>query len=92
MPPDPIPDLVPDLAVEVLSESNTCAEMSKKRGEYFSAGVRLVWLVEPDDRTVTIFTGAGQPRVFRDGEVLDGRNVLPEFALNLSNLFAELEL
>ena len=48
VPPEPIPELAPDLAVEVLSQSNTEAEMTRKRGEYFAAGVRLVWLVDPD--------------------------------------------
>ncbi len=42
------PTLAPDLVVEVLSESNTRAEMERKRGEYFAAGVRLVWEVDPE--------------------------------------------
>ena len=53
---DPIPDLVPDLAVEVQSESNTAAEMDRKRREYFKAGVRLVWMIEPRARTATVYT------------------------------------
>ena len=47
MPTRPIPELVPNLAVEVLSQSNTAAEMSLKLQHYFSAGVELVCLVEP---------------------------------------------
>src|SRR5947209_8508698 len=42
-PTEPIPDLAPDLAVEILSASNTRAEMEQKRTDYFAAGVRLVW-------------------------------------------------
>ena len=45
---DPI--LVPDLVIEVLSESNTKAEMERKRGEYFSSGVRLIWEIDPVPR------------------------------------------
>ena len=47
LPAEPIPDLVPDLAVEVLSEGNTAREMQLKLREYFSVGVRLVWLIDP---------------------------------------------
>ena len=46
-PEEPIPDLVPDLAVEVLSESNTPREMERKLKEYFVAGVTTVWYVDP---------------------------------------------
>src|SRR3954471_821818 len=62
MPTEPVPDLVPDLAVEVLSESNTPAEMDRKRGEYFGAGVRLVWMVDPRTRTFVVYTGPAQPQ------------------------------
>src|SRR5438876_2742933 len=47
LPPEPIPHLTPDLAVEVLSESNTTAEMTRKLRDYFTAGVRLVWYLDP---------------------------------------------
>ena len=50
----PIPDLAPDLAVEVLSRSNTKEEMDRKLKDYFFAGVRLVWLVNPNRRTVKV--------------------------------------
>ena len=50
-------EVVPDLAVEVLSPSNTKAEMSRKRREYFEAGVRLVWEVDPRTRTVSVLRG-----------------------------------
>src|SRR5215467_10722255 len=47
LPRQPIPDLVPDLVVEVLSEGNTPHEMARKLDEYFARGVQLVWLVDP---------------------------------------------
>ena len=50
-PREPIPDLAPDLAVEVLSEGNTKPEMARKVREYFDAGVLLVWLIDPRKRT-----------------------------------------
>ena len=55
IPRDPIPSLAPDLAVEVLSTSNTSEEMDLKIGEYFAAGCRCVWIVEPRGRVVRIY-------------------------------------
>jgi Uma2 family endonuclease len=91
IPSEPIPHLIPDLAVEVLSESNTEAEMARKRREYFEAGVRLLWLVDLDARTVTVFTGPEQSTTLHADHCLDGRDVLPGFTLPLAELFAELD-
>ena len=51
-----IPTVAPDLVVEVLSKGNTPKEMARKLREYFKAGVRLVWYVDPSKRTVTVYT------------------------------------
>jgi Uma2 family endonuclease len=91
MPSEPIPTLAPDLAVEVLSPSNTRAEMERKRQDYFTAGVRLVWQVDPDARTVSVYTGVDTVTVLTTRDVLDGGHVLPGFALPLHALFAELD-
>jgi Uma2 family endonuclease len=91
IPEEPIPDLVPDLAIEVLSASNTPGEMARKRREYFAAGIRLAWMVEPQTRTVTVFTGPDQSRTLNESQTLDGGEVLPGFALPLRDLFAELD-
>lgn len=91
IPDEPIPELAPDLAVEVLSESNTRAEMVRKRGEYFRAGTQLVWEVDPRTRTVDVYTSPDHPTVFRGSDTLDGGAVLPGFALSLAELFGELD-
>ena len=57
---EPVPAIAPDLAVEVLSESNTKAEMDRKLREYFAAGARLVWYLDPEDRTVRVYTAVGR--------------------------------
>jgi Uma2 family endonuclease len=88
LPAEPIPDLVPDLAVEVLSEGNTRAEMNRKLREYFGAGVRLVWYVDPEARTATVYTAVDQGRTLTEDEALDGGEVLPGFHLPLRDLFA----
>ena len=91
MPTDPVPQLVPDLAVEILSPSNSPAEMERKRREYFQAGVRLVWIVNADTRTVAVYTSPENPVVLSQSETLDGGAVLPGFALSLTEYFAELD-
>ena len=90
VPSEPIPSLVPDLVVEVLSPSNTGAEMSRKRAEYFEAGVRLVWMVDPDARSVAVFAGPDHSHILREDDLLDGGEVLPGFTLPLRELFAKL--
>jgi Uma2 family endonuclease len=87
-PNEPIPELVPDLAVEVLSEGNTKAEMDQKLKEYFFAGVLLVWFVDPEKRTVTVYTAPDQSVQLGEDDTLDGGDVLPGFALPLARLFA----
>jgi Uma2 family endonuclease len=81
----------PDLAVEVLSPSNTRQEMARKLHDYFAAGVLLVWYVDPVARTVEAFTGVTQSTLIHEGETLKGEPVLPGFALPLRDLFAQLE-
>lgn len=83
----PVGDYTPDLVVEILSESNTVAEITRKVREYFRGGARLVWVFEPDDRTVTVHTSARRSRVLTVTETLDGGAVLPGFTLNLSDFF-----
>ena len=87
----PIADFSPDLAIEVLSKSNTRREMERKLGDYFAGGTRLVWYIDPKKRTVRVYTRPGQPVTLKLGQILDGGNVLPGFALPLSELFAELD-
>jgi Uma2 family endonuclease len=81
----------PDLAIEVLSPSNTHVEMERKLHDYFAAGVRLVWYIDPQHRTARAFTAplAGTD-IASDGS-LQGGDVLPGFELNLAELFARVE-
>ena len=91
LPRAPIPALAPDLAVEVLSRSNTKAEMTRKLGEYFDAGVRLVWIVDLRKRTARVYTAVDQSVLIQENQALDGGDVLPGFVLPLSELFADVE-
>jgi Uma2 family endonuclease len=87
LPSEPIPRLVPDLAVEVLSASNTAQEMNRKLHEYFAAGTQLVWYVEPEAQGITVYTASEQWIELGIEDVLDGGNVLPGFQLSIRELF-----
>lgn len=79
--------LAPDLAVEVLSEGNTTAEMDTKLKEYFAAGVTLVWYIEPDLRSARAFMAVDTWEDIRPDGILRGGEVLPGFELPLTKLF-----
>jgi Uma2 family endonuclease len=79
--------LAPDLVVEVVSPRDRTAVVLDKVRDYLQAGVRLVWVVEPDSRTVTAYAPGRDPKVYRDGDNLDGGEVLPEFSLAVATIF-----
>lgn len=87
VPRDFAPEIAPDLAVEVLSPSNTPKEMNRKLREYFSSGTRLVWYIDPETETARMYRS---PELFdeidRSGKLL-GRDVLPGFEVVLGEVF-----
>jgi Uma2 family endonuclease len=91
-PTAPVPDLAPDLAVEILSEGNTPREMGRKLREYFLAGTTLVWLVDPATRTVTVYTAPDRTTRLTEADTLDGGDVLPGLTLPVREVFAEVPL
>ncbi|HVJ80275.1 MAG TPA: Uma2 family endonuclease [Planctomycetia bacterium] len=86
-----IAETPPDLAVEVLSDSNTAEEMATKRREYFRSGVRLVWEIDPDDRTAVVYTTADKGSPLAPSDFLDGGDVLPGFRIPLADIFVGLD-
>lgn len=77
----------PDLAVEVVSPSDDPVEVQQKVRDYLEAGARLVWLLVPKARTATAYRPDGSARLLREGEALDGEEVLPGFRLPLAEVF-----
>ncbi len=87
------PDLVgmlydgaPDLAVEILSDSNTPAEIAQKIDEYLNAGGRAVWVIDIDARTLTIHTPNAPPLILTDADTIDGADYLPGFDCPVADL------
>ena len=78
----------PDLAIEVLSPSDTAAAMRRKVKQYFAAGARVVWRVYPDSREVEVWeSAAGPARVLGEQDTLDALHVLPGFSVMVKSIF-----
>jgi Uma2 family endonuclease len=77
----------PDFAVEVVSPNDSYSLVSRKVTLYLRYGTRLIWIVDPQYKTVTVHTPQGS-RVFEAGETLDGGDVLPGFTLAVQDIFA----
>lgn len=80
-----------DLAVEVISPSNTRREMERKLTDYFAAGVGAVWLVYPKSREVLVYSSPSNSVTLRGDALLDGGALLPGFSIPVAQLFAELD-
>jgi len=78
----------PDLAVEVLSPTDNPLDVQQKIRDYLEAGARLVWVVAPQARTVTVYRADGSARLLREPESLDGEDVLPGLQIPLVELFS----
>jgi Uma2 family endonuclease len=79
--------LAPDLAVEILSPSSTASEVQEKVLDYLGAGSRMVWVVDPRRRTITIYRSPREIRILSAGEELMGDDVLPGFAVGVDEVF-----
>ncbi|NJS42056.1 Uma2 family endonuclease [Candidatus Gracilibacteria bacterium] len=86
--PDGFLEGAPDLAVEILSPSNTVEEIDRKLIEYFDNGSRLVWVVHPKQKYVLVYRSAEEPdRLLKSADSLDGEEIVPGFTLSVADLF-----
>ena len=79
----------PDLAVEVLSPSNRPGEIRVKTAEYLAAGAMAVWVVDPGERTVTVWRSLFAPRTLAEDDTLDGEDILPGFSTLVGEIFED---
>jgi Uma2 family endonuclease len=78
----------PDLAVEIISPSETAANIAHKVRQYLHAGVDVVWVLYPEDRTVHVFESSKRARVLEADDLLEAPGLLPGFSVRVSELFA----
>ncbi|MGH7588020.1 MAG: Uma2 family endonuclease [Gemmatimonadota bacterium] len=79
--------LAPDLAVEIISPSNTAIEILAKVEDYLEAGTRLVWVVEPSRRRVAVYRSQDELHLLSETDELDGKDVLPGFSVKVAEIF-----
>lgn len=80
-------ELAPDLAVEIVSPSNSAGEIERKTAIYLAAGVRAVWIIYPRQRQVAIHRPGAPPTLLTDQDVLTDEALLPGFETDVSRLF-----
>lgn len=77
----------PEVAVEVIGDSQSASELTAKALEYLAAGAKMVWVLDPEPGRVMVYTPPNQIRVLRSEDVLDGADVLPGFSCRVSEMF-----
>lgn len=81
-------EMVPDLAVEVVSPGDSAREVREKVADWMGAGVRLLWAIDPAARSVTVYRSTDDFDVLSEDDTLDGGLVIPGFSANINDLFS----
>jgi len=84
--PDSWMDGAPNLAVEILSPSNSRAEIRRKVEQYLAAGSDLVWVIDPEQRTIETIGSSGKRTVLTDDDELTARTLLPDFSVSVRDV------
>jgi Uma2 family endonuclease len=79
--------LVPDFVIEVISPNDSYSKMTAKIETYLSDGVRLLWIVDPQRKTVTVYEGSTTSQTLHLADTVSGSSVLPEFKLSVKDIF-----
>jgi Uma2 family endonuclease len=85
------PHFAPDVAIEVVSPSNTTAGLNRKASEYFANGSRAMWIADPGPLTVTVRRPGAAEQVFGVGDILSGEPEIPGFSCPVADIFAVLD-
>jgi len=79
--------IAPDLAAEVVSPNDLWHEVQAKVHEYLALGVRLVWVIDPESRTMYVYRRNGSVSWLREGDEISGEDILPGFRCELASIF-----
>jgi Uma2 family endonuclease len=82
-------DVIPAFVIEVLSETDQAYRIEEKIGEYFKAGVQVVWNILPEQEVVYVYTSRKQVTICLDDDICSAAPVLAEFAISINTLFAQ---
>ena len=81
-------DEVPPFAIEVISGNDKANKVEEKTVEYFKAGVKVLWLIYPDNQTVQVYTSLKQAQICTDDDICSAKPVLDDFEISVREIFA----
>jgi Uma2 family endonuclease len=81
-------DEIPEFVIEIISGNDKANKVEEKTIEYFKAGVKVVWLIYPDNKTVQVYTSLKQAQICTDDDICSAKPVLPDFEIKVSEIFA----
>lgn len=91
LPPEGVPssysDTIPDIVVEVVSPSDRAGQIQTKIEQWIEHGVKLVWLVHPERRSITVYRSLNEVHVLHEDDTLTGDPVLPGFSCPVADIF-----
>jgi len=82
-------DIAPDLIVEIMSPDDNWSDVTQKMREYFSIGVKLIWIADPEAKTIYAHRSVTDVREFKMGDTLTGDDVLTGFSVTVAALFED---
>ena len=85
--PQTFAQVVPDLAVQILSPSDSPSQMAAKIGEFLECGVTLVWVVDPERKTATVYRSISDTKQYSSDDVITAEPILPGFSCPVSRFF-----
>jgi Uma2 family endonuclease len=84
--PEDYIEIAPDLAIEVISPSDVFSKVQRRVRDFLASGVRLIWIVDPANRSVTVHRPGLQPRQLEETDTISGEDVLPGFSCLVADL------
>jgi Uma2 family endonuclease len=81
-------DEIPEFAIEIISGNDKANKVEEKTIEYFKAGVKVLWLIYPDNKTVQVYTSLKQAQICTDDDICSAKPVLEDFEIKVSDIFA----
>jgi len=82
-------ETIPDLVGEVRSKNDTVAELDRKVADYLTAGVRVVWVADPESKTIAAHRAGSQSRIYRESDTLTIDDVIPGLKLNVADIYSQ---
>ncbi len=81
-------DEIPEFAIEIISGNDKANKVEEKTIEYFKAGVKVLWLIYPDNKTVQVYTSLKQAQICTDDDICSAKPILEDFEIKVSDIFA----